>query len=1140
MMKILSELKNRSQNEKDSIKIDLKLYNLADDIEKDARNHLKRVISILPEFDIHDEKHSEKVIENIENLLGETIQELSSYELFLLHLSAFLHDCAMAPSEYEINAMKLTEGNDEFYNELYSIKHDLKSPLKHSEALKVINTNTQILYKNFSYPSKWLFCNSSENDFNNYLASLLVDYQNFRNGFSKELKNVKDIEDFKIINDFIRIDYIRATHHIRIETYIKNLETRFGNSFEQSSWGKKLANDLAKICRSHGENVDFIEDLSTNSQYYGSSSANLQMVAIMLRLGDIVHYSFDRAPLSILSSKKFKSEYSFQEWAVKNSGANYSIENGLISYRAYCESPETYFKLHQYIDWIEIEIQNYFKFQRKWNIQYVKNLNDKVERINITNDESKFLPKRGLGFSLNQKKILVLLNGVGLYKDEFACLRELYQNSLDACRCMISKKQKIAIQIKGLIEFGIEENEQGKYIYCIDNGIGMNKDIIEKYLLNIGNSYYNSSDFYKEQSKWDGGFTPTSQFGIGILSCFMIGTKIEIVTKSDESDYISCVINGIHDNFFYKSVVISDKEKIISTGTLVKVYLNDKMCNSLENSKLNKIGLLLLGAQKRSSAYGDMMEVWKNHIYNYISSFISVVPENIVISVKLKDKQILPIFSKPMNVLENKEILNIDPIEDEESLNDILLWNHDRSGNAPTINEIQKNISTYPIKIERNGVSFTTFINLPNKKIDFSFKKFNAISFFLRNYGLSIDGISIDDGKISQFDDYFTHRLIHFDGHLDFSGELRPIISIDRKSIISYPKECEKSVEKISLEYIKQTIQIAKGHIKKYKILDHSPEFNLVWDYVLDRINFADILFINELSETEYGDVQNNELSNIIGKDISIKEFINSKKINLQNFHFEKQSLLTQKLLLSKLISADSISVKAKVVEINMQKFNKNYISKNGYSDIDREQILFKVIEWDVFNADFDLITGLYPLIPKKLFDNLNHHGVKKAGNLIKGIHNYSNGLLGVFSQSPLLIHSKLGLYLGKSSLGREKSKIYNFSDKRSDVGIFELNDRYTFRNEKKAFVLMVFVSPVELNENDQKELLKHQDDTDYIIGLNEGWSLLVTSMEMENVVIIAGKATRKDLIDKISDDFWEEYKDYEFKFIDGTVMSKK
>lgn len=104
-MTIIEELEKRSKSPSDSVKIDLKLYNLADDLEKKARNHLKRITNVLPEFDIHDEKHSEKVVFNIEKLLAENVQKLSTYELFLVQLSSFFHDCAMAPSDWELNVL---------------------------------------------------------------------------------------------------------------------------------------------------------------------------------------------------------------------------------------------------------------------------------------------------------------------------------------------------------------------------------------------------------------------------------------------------------------------------------------------------------------------------------------------------------------------------------------------------------------------------------------------------------------------------------------------------------------------------------------------------------------------------------------------------------------------------------------------------------------------------------------------------------------------------------------------------------------------------------------------------------------------------------------------------------------------------
>lgn len=354
-MKIIDALKKRSENPSDSVKIELKLYTLADDLTKKAESHLKRITRVLPEFDLHDKTHSEKVLYNQEKLLGDRkIIELSAYELFLIQLSAFFHDCAMAPSDWELEVLKLTEGTDKFQVKTDSLLNDLKTPFKISAAINFITHNKDKIYSSFrSDVKEWMFSPKTEKELIKYLAGLLVDYQNYRNGFSAQIKEIKFLNDFEDLNEFIRVDYIRASHYSRIETYIKNLEPIFSNAFEQPTWGKQLANDLAKICRSHGEESTYLNQLSSNAQYYGNESANLQFVAIMLRLGDIIHFSFDRAPIDLRTSRIFKSEYSFLQWAIKNNGVNYSIENGLISFRAYCEDPESYFKLHQYIDWID-------------------------------------------------------------------------------------------------------------------------------------------------------------------------------------------------------------------------------------------------------------------------------------------------------------------------------------------------------------------------------------------------------------------------------------------------------------------------------------------------------------------------------------------------------------------------------------------------------------------------------------------------------------------------------------------------------------------------------------------------------------------------------------------------------------------
>ena len=59
-------------------------------------------------------------------------------------------------------------------------------------------------------------------------------------------------------------------------------------------------------------------------------------------------------------------------------------------------------------------------------------------------------------------------------------------------------------------------------------------DIIKRFLTNVGRSYYRSPEFNRERvslEKSGCDFDPCSQFGIGFMSCFMIGDRIFIRTR---------------------------------------------------------------------------------------------------------------------------------------------------------------------------------------------------------------------------------------------------------------------------------------------------------------------------------------------------------------------------------------------------------------------------------------------------------------------------------------------------------------------------------------------------------------------------------------------------------------------------------
>src|SRR5262249_33009350 len=66
-----------------------------------------------------------------------------------------------------------------------------------------------------------------------------------------------------------------------------------------------------------------------------------------------------------------------------------------------------------------------------------------------------------------------------------------------------------------------------------DTGIGMDEEAVRGYFLTVGRSYYRSSAFRAEllrAGRRATEFVPISRFGIGVLSCFLVGDEVEVST----------------------------------------------------------------------------------------------------------------------------------------------------------------------------------------------------------------------------------------------------------------------------------------------------------------------------------------------------------------------------------------------------------------------------------------------------------------------------------------------------------------------------------------------------------------------------------------------------------------------------------
>lgn len=167
------------------------------------------------------------------------------------------------------------------------------------------------------------------------------------------------------------------------------------------------------------------------------------------------------------------------------------------------------------------------------------------------------------GYKADVDTIVKLLIGKSLYPDQYTFVRELIQNSVDACNRAKDKNNGLSPKIT--VHINSEENS----FEILDEGDGMSKKIIREHFSVIGKSI--SQEFIDSNNN----VNLISQFGIGFISTFITAQKIIIKTKSENDDLISFSIEDVFKGFNYTSEISQKSPEVDKTGTSIKVYLKN-------------------------------------------------------------------------------------------------------------------------------------------------------------------------------------------------------------------------------------------------------------------------------------------------------------------------------------------------------------------------------------------------------------------------------------------------------------------------------------------------------------------------------------------------------------------------------------
>ncbi|MDO8532808.1 MAG: hypothetical protein Q7T26_11730 [Dehalococcoidia bacterium] len=290
---------------------DAEYYGKAIELRDAIKGWLNYIPQTFPHYTRHTVEHSGEIIAQLSKLLFKNerpdspVIELSAIEAYILIAAAYLHDAGMVVSD--------------------------------SEKLSILASDE---WKNWttgdgSAAKRWTNIQLLRADKENASAGFLADVQ------------VR----------FLIAEYIRRKHHERAAEVIFGLQSSLGRfAFDDPV----LLRTVSDVCVSHGLRREQLED---NERYperrdVRGETANVRLMAILLRIGDLLDMSYDRAcPLLLNAACPLPAE-SLAHWSQYQRITHRLTSHDRIDITAECHQQEEHRTLQDWCQWLVEEANN--------------------------------------------------------------------------------------------------------------------------------------------------------------------------------------------------------------------------------------------------------------------------------------------------------------------------------------------------------------------------------------------------------------------------------------------------------------------------------------------------------------------------------------------------------------------------------------------------------------------------------------------------------------------------------------------------------------------------------------------------------------------------------------------------------------
>jgi hypothetical protein len=357
-----------------------------------------------------------------------------------------------------------------------------------------------------------------------------------------------------------------------------------------------LRQTIADVCVAHGLRQHELEDRTKypDRRDIRGEQVNVRLLAILLRLGDLLDMNSDRACPLLLNAACPLPADSLAHWTQNQRILHKMVAPDRIELRAECQNQEEHMFLQDWCQWLVQETRNAAVLVGRchrlaeWKPPFA-DMDSEQRSIEILPAVgSRYFPSRWT-FELDRDLILErFVRNVHERKEEF--IRELLQNAFDANRCKMyldlaaeklpqpesPTKVDEAWRERYPVYITLEtrtfqselsgESEEKQVLTIDDRGLGMDRDVISRFFLQVGRSYYNTEEFRKAFS-----FVPTSRFGVGFLSVFSSSDDVRVETWNPISSDgpLRLRLRGA------KSYLLTERGSRTTAGTKIEVVLQN-------------------------------------------------------------------------------------------------------------------------------------------------------------------------------------------------------------------------------------------------------------------------------------------------------------------------------------------------------------------------------------------------------------------------------------------------------------------------------------------------------------------------------------------------------------------------------------